>query len=409
MSSAPQVTQSQPGGGSILYFGNPPYPLTGYLRAGNDAGVILTYRNFANTADLPGFGIGSGAQNRDFILFAGILAGELTSGNSATVSGVLRPTTAVGGGAGVALGDTFTPFIQVVGEVIQASSHYDGVHTPTQFVMHFVYDGAGEHSELSTQDGSLFFNAGGIHTVVELFNVGSFPGRNILRPYNGNPVGLGDAANPWLALFLAPGTTTLAPLNFDPSGVAPTVPSNGQVWADSLGMVQHFNGVTTRLGGGSGPTDITFPAVVAGSLNLSAQTVVAAVNKIVRMQTQFQRNSGGDAWGLFIGVDVNNGYIAFYAANLWRFRKIVAGVYTDIGTTNSNVDNNTGTHAVYANFVLGSTVKMSAGIDTHSGQLQTIAVEDASIDLSAGTLVIGAYLDHAATDMSGPQFTTAGP
>lgn len=259
MSSGPLIGQSQPGNSNIVYFGSAPYPTTGYLRAGNDAGLILTYRNFANNKDLPGIGIGTGVANRDFILFAGILAGEMTSGVGVNpVSGSLKPASAVGAGGGVSFGDTFNPFIQIVGETIQAVSHYDGIHTPTLFQMAFFSDGNGEHSELSTQDGSLIFNAGGINTRVELFNIGTNPGRQVFRPYNANTVGLGDAGNPWYGLFLKAGDTTVPAVTFA-AGVAPTAPANGQMWFTAAGLFYQAGGVTVGplgAGGGGGGVSI---------------------------------------------------------------------------------------------------------------------------------------------------------
>ena len=60
MSSGPQTIVSQPGGasGKIYYFGDAPYPTSGDLRAGNDAGLIFAYRNWADTLDYAGWGLG---------------------------------------------------------------------------------------------------------------------------------------------------------------------------------------------------------------------------------------------------------------------------------------------------------------------------------------------------------------
>src|ERR1035437_9523066 len=78
------VNMAQPSATTnVQYFGTAPFPTNAPLRAGNNAGLILGYRNHANTLDLPGLGIGTPASdpaNHDYIILGGALAVQFAGG-----------------------------------------------------------------------------------------------------------------------------------------------------------------------------------------------------------------------------------------------------------------------------------------------------------------------------------------
>jgi hypothetical protein len=263
--SGPGVIMGQKSSTDIVYFGNAPYPTTGDLRAGNDAGLILAYRNAANNKDLPGFGIGAPGL-ADSIVFGGALAIQQTDPVTKSAKIVpVKPNVVI-------LGDAFEAFEQVVANAVVASSFYDGVHTPSLFQMAFEFAGI-NHSVLSTQDGSLVLRAGDTHTDIELFN--NNLGEYFFRPFNGNRVKLGDAGNGWGTLFLKAGTITEPQMHLATS-VAPTTPSEGQLYYDGTGLFFVDAGGTPHnlLGAGGGASLVSLAATQDSFTTVPAAVLV---------------------------------------------------------------------------------------------------------------------------------------
>lgn len=257
------------GGGDISYFGDPPYPSVGWLRAGNDAGEIFAFRNHANTADYYGWGLGgSAASAHDTLIFGGWL-GLTQSGDGnhiITTDATPFASHATFGGANSAgEGD----FEEMTAGTLYATGTTPGlsgnlVHTSLTTVADGTANPLTNYGLLTTEQGRVVLRAGNVNAQAELLYSGG------IAYFQPSPVDgssttgyLGAASVRWVAAFLGPGTTTIAPLNLG-SGVAPTAPADGDLWITTSGLYARINGVTVgpmSAGGGAG----TLAAEEAGS------------------------------------------------------------------------------------------------------------------------------------------------
>jgi hypothetical protein len=242
VSAGPQVNQSQPAvGGTLQFFGNPPYPVSGYLRAGNDAGTIFTFRNSLNSADLPILVLGNGLGKPDDFVFGGVVAANATGMPG---SGSLNPVA----DNQVGLGDTFIRYKQLVATAVQAVSVYAG---PTSAYTQISTPGVSLATAvglLDTQTSSLRLRAGNALSELEIFNVGTTPPNvtTYLRPTAAltvAQVSLGSTLRPFSHLELAPGIAGIPPLTMQ-AGIAPTTPVDGDVWMTAAGLFYRSGGTT---------------------------------------------------------------------------------------------------------------------------------------------------------------------
>lgn len=240
------VNMAQPSATTnVQYFGTAPYPTNAPLRAGNNAGNILGYRNFVNTLDLPGITIAapaSDASNHDYIILGGAIAAQFFGG-----AGRVIPTV----DSVVSLGDTFQAYSQIVARALTA------VVTESFFPFNRVVGGyqlhssgtatpATQYAELSDPLGRLVFTSGSNLCAIELLSSGGTNINNFQPTSTSMAVGvaLGSAARQWQQLFLLPSAAVAgAPLHMG-QGITPTTPANGDIWLTSAGVFAQVAGAT---------------------------------------------------------------------------------------------------------------------------------------------------------------------
>ena len=141
-----------------------------------------------------------------------------------------------------------------------------------------------------------------------------------------------------------------------------------------------------------------------GQFNLSTTNVTGLAGRSIRIRVTFKRNAGGDYFGVFLGPNINNGFALIYGAGTIYFVKIVASVQTTISTL-TGADNNTSTHEIEVAFLLNATCQMTGTISATNGQVDSVGIVDASVDLSSGTLYFGYYIDNVGPDYHGAYYT----
>lgn len=407
----PQVRAAQRGGNNITFFGNPPYPVDAPLRAGNDAGLILAYKNHAGNTDLPGIGIGGVGSDHDGFIVGGVLSLEQTT-NVSPFGGHANPIS----DNTVNLGDTFQRFTQVAAVNVVAVS-WDGnpAHSAFNTTLSHFTDGNGTHAIVDSQFGSIVLSAGNADTRLELFSDGSSPGERVWRPYNADKIQLGDLANPFVMLTL---------------GVPPTSRPNGSIYYISgTGFFGVDGGVPVAFGGGGSGgvtvTDGTHSGLVTtisfagATVAISGSTATVTVTgggvtgsgtpgDIVGWNTttsiadsglQFATVSGRDGWTLpaargFRPATTNSGFLG---QNGQQFDELWCNSHLD-NNNNPMILKNTGTGGVAVQSAAGAggILVTSGGVAKMVGQLQ-ITHDDAT---GSGVPLLGANC---------PAITTAAP
>lgn len=239
------VNMAQPSpGGSIMYFGTAPFPVNAPLRAGNDAGIILGYRNFANTLDLSGIAIGAPASdpaNHDYIILGGAVAAQFIGG-----VGTLKPTTT----DVVSLGDVNQRYSQIVANVVwsmiaMAHAPFTQVYTNLQTFSGAAATPASDYGMLTTNQARLVLSTGSVNGAAELLYNGATVAnfQPTAATYGSNGMALGSAARQWNGLYLLPSALANAPLHLG-QGLVPTAPANGDVWLTAAGMFAQVAGST---------------------------------------------------------------------------------------------------------------------------------------------------------------------
>ena len=251
----------------IQYFGTAPFPTNAPLRAGNNAGIILGYRNHANTLDLQAIAINNIASdpgNHDYVVLGGAIGVQFIGG-----AGRIMPQTT----DTVAIGDTSQRFSQLVANVVwseiaMAHAPFTEVYTNLQTFSGAAATPATDYGLLTTNQQRLELRTGSVNGAVEVLYNGGVPANFQPTPatYAANNIILGAAGREWLQLFLRPSAAVLgAPLHIG-QGIAPAAPANGDIWITAAGMFAYV------AGGVVGP----FAAAGAGTIALQNNGVPLA-------------------------------------------------------------------------------------------------------------------------------------